>query len=201
IDCFRHAIQIKPQSAAVRNRLADAESNIRQYRNAMSSYEAGLALAPDDIDMLVGLALTRLWTAEWHDHAPLIRKIKQAMQEGRMPGTPAKGHALLDDPAIHYKCSRHYSSHYSGRSLKRLFPQASPHKIRVAYISGDFRVHPVSLLAAGLFEHHNKNRFELFAFAWDCDDSDLRRRIQAAFDQFVDISDASDERAAGLIRD
>jgi predicted O-linked N-acetylglucosamine transferase (SPINDLY family) len=151
--------------------------------------------------MLVGLALTRLWTAEWHDHTPLIRKIKQAMQKGRVPGTPAKGHALVDDPAIHYKCSRHYSSHYSGPSLTRLFPQASPHKLRVAYISGDFRVHPVSLLAAGLFEHHDRNRFELFAFAWDCDDSDLRRRIQAAFDQFVDISDASDERAAELIRD
>ena len=36
-------------------------------------------------------------------------------------------------------------------------------RIRVAYLSADFREHPVAYLMAGLFEHHDKSRFETTA--------------------------------------
>ncbi len=73
--------------------------------------------------------------------------------------------------------------------------------MRVAYLSSDFGVHATALLAAGLFEHHDRSRFEVTALAWDCDDSPMRRRLEPAFDRFVDIGAMPDAAVAQLIRE
>ena len=44
-------------------------------------------------------------------------------------------------------------------------------RIRVAYVSSDFREHAVSYLAAGMFECHDKSRFEVTAVAIGADDA------------------------------
>jgi len=54
-------------------------------------------------------------------------------------------------------------------------------KIRIAYISADFRDHATSWLAAGLFEHHDKSRFETVAVSLLADDGSEMRRAQDGF--------------------
>ena len=72
-------------------------------------------------------------------------------------------------------------------------------KIRVAYLSGDFRVHPVAYLTAELFERHDRSRFEIIGLSFGPDDrSELRARIAKAFDQFHDVRAISDRDAAAL---
>ena len=36
----------------------------------------------------------------------------------------------------------------------------------MAYLSADFHDHATTRLMAGLFEHHDRKRFETYAFAW-----------------------------------
>jgi predicted O-linked N-acetylglucosamine transferase (SPINDLY family) len=81
--------------------------------------------------------------------------------------------------------------------------QIYPHdRIRVAYISSDFREHPVAQLAAGLFERHDRSRFEVTAISLRAEEpeSDLRRRLKSAFARFVEVQSKSDSEIAGLIR-
>jgi len=74
-------------------------------------------------------------------------------------------------------------------------------RIRIGYLSADLREHPVARLAAGLFEAHDKSRFETIAFSSGPDDgSDLRHRIKSAFEDFVDVQRLSDSDLAALIR-
>src|SRR5207302_8616987 len=73
-------------------------------------------------------------------------------------------------------------------------------RIRIAYLSADFRNHVVGTVIAELFEQHDRDRFEVFGVSFGPDDgSDLRRRIVNAFDQFHDIRFKSDEQAARLL--
>jgi protein O-GlcNAc transferase len=75
-------------------------------------------------------------------------------------------------------------------------------RIRLAYVSADFRDHPVSSLAAGLFETHDRSRFELFALSFGADDpGEMRARLKVAFDRFIDVEDRSDREAANLLRE
>lgn len=74
-------------------------------------------------------------------------------------------------------------------------------KIRLGYFSMDFRNHPVSLLAAGLFEAHNRDKFEVFAFSYGPNIRDeMRTRLEGAFDKFIDVRDKSSKEIAHLAR-
>jgi len=74
-------------------------------------------------------------------------------------------------------------------------------RIRIGYASPDFRVHPVAFLMRDLFTHHDRERFELFAYALrPTDDSELVRSIRQSADHFVDLSGDDDATAASRIR-
>jgi predicted O-linked N-acetylglucosamine transferase (SPINDLY family) len=69
-------------------------------------------------------------------------------------------------------------------------PHAS--KLRIGYLSADFRAHAVASLSVELFEKHDRERFEVFGYSLGPNDaSPMRRRLVDAFDQFVDIHDRS----------
>ncbi len=73
-------------------------------------------------------------------------------------------------------------------------------RIRVAYISADFLEHPMAYLLAGLFEAHDRTRFEVFAISYRSDPrSPMAERLRAAFEHFIDVSARSDGEIADLI--
>jgi protein O-GlcNAc transferase len=74
-------------------------------------------------------------------------------------------------------------------------------RLRIAYLSADFNEHPTAYLTAGLFEHHDKSRFEITALSFgQNDNSPARRRLEAAFEHFIDVGDNSDQEIATLVR-
>jgi protein O-GlcNAc transferase len=75
-------------------------------------------------------------------------------------------------------------------------------KIRIAYICAEFREHAVAILVAGVFEHHDKARFETTAISLGPDDkSEMRRRIEAAFDHFIAAREKTDAEIGTLLRE
>jgi predicted O-linked N-acetylglucosamine transferase (SPINDLY family) len=75
-------------------------------------------------------------------------------------------------------------------------------RIRVAYLSADFHSHATAYLAAGLFEAHDRSRFETVAISFGPDDSsEMRGRLKGAFDRFIDVRDKSDHAAATLLNE
>jgi predicted O-linked N-acetylglucosamine transferase (SPINDLY family) len=73
-------------------------------------------------------------------------------------------------------------------------------RIRVAYLSADFREHPVTHLAVGLFERHDKSRFEITAISFTADSSPYRDRLNAACERFIDAENKSDQEITEIIR-
>jgi predicted O-linked N-acetylglucosamine transferase (SPINDLY family) len=74
-------------------------------------------------------------------------------------------------------------------------------KIRIGYLSSDFRNHPTSRLIKGLLREHDKTKFSIVMFCsgWD-DGSDLRREVESYFDETYSIAKLSDSDAAILIK-
>lgn len=70
-------------------------------------------------------------------------------------------------------------------------------RIRIAYLSADFRPHPVAFLIAGVFEHHDQNAFELTGISLvQAGNSPIRDRIRNAFENFFDAADKTDDDIA-----
>ncbi len=84
-------------------------------------------------------------------------------------------------------------------------PPGKPYRhgrIRIAYVSADFGFHPVMLLAAGVFERHDRTRFEVTAISTGRDDaSAMRQRLKTGFDRFLDLGDLGAHEIAAIIRD
>lgn len=75
-------------------------------------------------------------------------------------------------------------------------------KLRIGYLSYDFKIHPVGFLLPEIMELHDRNQFEIFGFSTGPNDgSAIRQRLTAAFDHFVDISALGSESGAKRIRD
>jgi protein O-GlcNAc transferase len=72
--------------------------------------------------------------------------------------------------------------------------------IRIAYFSADFHEHPIAYLAGGMFEHHDRSRFETIAISFGpAADSSMRRRLMRSFDRFIDVRAQSDQAIIELV--
>ncbi|NEV62816.1 tetratricopeptide repeat protein [Thiorhodococcus minor] len=92
--------------------------------------------------------------------------------------------------------------------LERALPRPSRHqasldrRIRIGYLSDDFQDHATAYLTASVFEHHDRQRFEVFAYSTGLDDGGvMRRRLASAFEHFVDIRSLGHPEAADRICD
>lgn len=114
--------------------------------------------------------------------------------------------SLSDDPAAQLEAARRFVQKKVKSEAPRLAPDVTKasyghQKIRVAYVSSDFSLHPVSMLMVELFELHDRERFEVYGYCWSPEDgSALRQRVIQAMDHFVRIDVLSDEEAARKIR-
>lgn len=80
--------------------------------------------------------------------------------------------------------------------------RAAHERIRVGYVSPDFRLHAVGLLLQDLFRLHDRSRFEIFAYSLAPDDrSDVRERIASGVDHLHDVAHLSDDSIAEHIAD
>jgi predicted O-linked N-acetylglucosamine transferase (SPINDLY family) len=91
--------------------------------------------------------------------------------------------------------------HPGNRALPAVLKHPSRDKIRIGYFSADFYDHPVAALMAETFEAHDRSRYEVTAFSFGLDTQDgMRRRMERAFDRFLDVRGKSDQDIALLAR-
>lgn len=112
--------------------------------------------------------------------------------------------SLTDDPYHHLKISTLMANTWAKLSavVSRSSVSSKGTRIRLGYLSGDFHQHATCVLMAEVFEHHDRERFEVFAYSHGIDDgSPMRQRVMAAFEHFVDLRGLSDEQAAQRIAD
>jgi predicted O-linked N-acetylglucosamine transferase (SPINDLY family) len=75
-------------------------------------------------------------------------------------------------------------------------------RIRIAYLSADFGQSPTSSLLAGVFEQHDRKRFETFAVSFERHKpSEMLSRLKGSFDQFIDGENRSDIDLARLLHE
>lgn len=91
--------------------------------------------------------------------------------------------------------AQHYADRIVARARHGAFsppsaPPAPGPRLRVGYLSADFHNHPTMHLAAGLFELHDRSRFEVFAYSFgENDGSVYRQRATGAVEHFADVRD------------
>jgi predicted O-linked N-acetylglucosamine transferase (SPINDLY family) len=200
---YGNAIRIAPGYADAYANRARALRFMKRYEACCADYDKTLELKPD-YPFVFGTRLhVKMLMCDWRDFERQAAELEAKVARGEKATSPFPFLALTGAPDLQRKAAeiwtqaRHPVSAppYQGARA----PQAG--KIRIGYFSPDFRDHPVAVLAAGLFEAHDRARFEIYAFSYGPGAEDgLRKRLEPAFDRFIDVRNQTDAEIAALAR-
>jgi predicted O-linked N-acetylglucosamine transferase (SPINDLY family) len=141
---------------------------------------------------------------DWAHFEEDCARLRAGVADARPVSYPFQLLAWCGSPGVQHACARNYVADKCPPFPAPIWrgERYAHQRIRVAYLSSDFRDHPVMVLAAGLFEHHDRTRFETTAVSFGLDKPNpMRERLRAPFDRFVDAHAMSDEEVAKLLRE
>ena len=172
------------------------------YELAAEVFQRAHKLQPG-INFSLGYSIyCRMLVGDWEGLSESLAEASLRLKNGEQAWEPFGFKAIAHSEAEQQASARIFSQ-TRFPYLRGLIdvPKHRPHpKIRVGYLAGEFRQHATSILMTGVFELHDKNRFEVYAFdnGWN-DGSKLRGRQNAAFHQIIDIHAMPGLEAAKLI--
>ena len=131
-----------------------------------------------------------------------LEKLFQNIALGEKVAPPMSFLSITDDPEYQLKVAQIFTdSEYPENDVLGEISKYSNPKIKVAYFSADFKDHPVTYLCSELFELHDRERFEIYAFSTrKSENSPLKDRLISAFDHFIEVDGISDKAVAELAR-
>ncbi len=183
---------------------ARAFCDLLRWPEAVAAYDHILRIAPDYGHIEGQRVFARLQMADWNGIEEEVAAIVSDVRRGLPVCAPFQFVAISDNAADQLACARLYVAAKLPATTPQWRGERYRHdRIRLAYVSGDLRNHALAFLTAGLFEQHDRSRFETIAVSVGEDDgSALRRtRLPAAFDRFIDMRERADGDIAVLIRE
>jgi len=146
---------------------------------------------------------TKMHLCIWDDLPIHLNELTNKINNNEKVIIPFALLALIDDPEIQRKnteifVNMKYPQGHDSSEIDR-YPKHT--KIQIGYFSADFRDHPVSHLTAELYETHDRDQFEIYAFSFGSDTKDeMNLRIKAGVDHFHDVRTMSHKDVAMLAR-
>lgn len=204
IASYEKALALRSGFADALCGLGDALQELDRYPEAIDSYGKALTLNPD-LEYAAGmLARARMRSCDWRARDREVGRLVADIRAGKRSVTPFDSLSICDSPDDQLLCSRTWVRDKLSASPDPFWKgdRYRHDRIRVAYLSADFHEHAMAYLAAGLFEAHDRGRFETTAVSFGPDvPGAMRSRLKGAFSRFVDVHRRSDREVARLLRE
>ncbi|MBF0181683.1 MAG: tetratricopeptide repeat protein, partial [Magnetococcales bacterium] len=201
---YREAIRLWPEYADAHANLGNVHQDRREFHQAGECYRQACRLRPDQPGACANLLHMMLNACDWRQVPEYVARLLERIRAGARQVLPFSLLTLPIPPLEARACAEAVMAGIRARAGGemrhdwRFDPQ--PEKIRVGYLSGDFRDHPVAHLLAGVFCQFDRSRFEILAYSHGQDDGHpVRERIRAACDRFVELDGLTDAAAARRI--
>lgn len=220
---FLQVLGLQPAHIESYMQLGFALANLRRFGEAAECFRTVTLLEPGEFGAAIYAAHYAAWACDWtqgeQDHERMVQALARFDPEKTEPPafSPFCLLAMNDDAALHRRVAAiegdriaRMTRQAAGWTAPVAGPQGWPAvtaalaqgRIRVGFVSADFRTHATSLLLVQTLERLDRSRFEVVLYSHGQDDeTPLRRRIEAAADRFVDCTTMSTVEQAARIRD
>jgi protein O-GlcNAc transferase len=203
LDSYALALKLKPDYAEAHNNRGVTLRELKRFEEALDSYALALNIQSNG-DWLYGTWLhANMHLCNWSDFESRIANLAAKIQQAKKATLPFSVLGLIDSLTLQRQAAGTWvrEKYPPSRILPPLGKRRRGERIRIGYFSPDYREHPVSLLAAQLFEMHDRRRFEVTGFSFGADTQDaMRKRLERGFERFVDVRKNSDQEIAQLAR-
>jgi len=198
---YDRVLAIRPSDADAWFNRAGVLEKLGRHEEAIASHRRALRIDPDHLHAKSELLRLLLYRCEWTEASQIASGLPSEIARGAGSLTMTLLY-LPSTPAEHLACAQAYLRRLIPVLPKPLSSGRTQHggRIRLAYLSADFRIHVVGTVIGELLERHDRQRFEVFGISIGPDDgSGLRRRLVSSFDRFFDARHESDESVARLL--
>ena len=208
LNSFKQSLKFNPNDADVYNNLGNVQRELGQLDKAIASYKTALQLNPSLHHALAHLVHQKQHICDWDGLDVQITQLREWVKtEPKAQISPFAFLAMPNTtPQEQKQCASNYANTaYAGlialrESLDFTYLKTKKTKLKIGYLSADFRLHPLAFLITELIESHDRSQFDVIAYSYGLDDkTPARKRLEKAFDQFNDISHLNEIDAAKKI--
>jgi protein O-GlcNAc transferase len=171
---LRRAVHLSPEFSKAWANLGTALRDTAQLDEAMECYDRALAITPEQITT----ADNRVFSLYYHP----AYDVPEIYQE-------------------HLKWDRQYAQPLRGEILPLANDRNPDRRLRIGYVSPDFRWHCQAMFTIPVLSHHDHDQFEIFCYSDARFPDSTTQRIQGFADQWRTITDKSDADAARMIHE
>jgi len=195
-DAFSKVLSLNPKHAKAYLNLGVISEEKKERKKAIEMYKMCLDNSPETTEVRLSLLHQQLHVGDWSTLENETKKIKLAINESK-PGEylpfnlmPLEGVTANEQKrCAELFCERRYSSVTNLAKLRPFtFKRKHSGRIKVGFLSTDFRDHAVGMSIVELIELIDRRFFEVFAYSLGPNDQSLTRsRLINSFDKFQDI--------------
>lgn len=205
ISCYEKALFVNPHHEDALNNLGVALTEIKDYSDALKVFST-LKLINGNYPFLSGnIFNTSSRLCLWADFDALKDQIRKSARVGNKVISPFYMLSLSSSAYEQLKVAQVWAqSRFRVNGINRAsLRYKNKDKIKVGYFSPDFKAHAVSFLTAEIYELHDRENFEVYAFSYgDANSEDeMRQRLKNSFDHFIDVAHLSDLKVAKLAQE
>lgn len=204
IQALTRAIELQDEDDdLVIHMLATALMNTQSNEQAYTCFSLLAQEQPDNLEYLGSLLVLKQRLADWEGLAEKLAHFRGHGGFG-IAGNLQPWYAL-SLPGITALESRELATACMRQQLAQFPPtevlvRNRTGRLRIGYLSCDFRNHAVAYVLPEVLARHDRDRFEIVAYSTgDNDQSEVRRRLETLVDRFVDIAALTDAKAAATI--
>ncbi|MBF0161668.1 MAG: tetratricopeptide repeat protein [Magnetococcales bacterium] len=203
VECYKKALALQPNDVDTLCNLGVILTDQKKWDDSLACYQKAAELSPNKPTVQCELLNLMLHLSDWTGFHSRYQKMMAAFHSSQQDASPFIFLALPTTPAEQKEdAERYMRNKYPARAnlaAGRRY-ESQPPRLKIGYLSSDFQNHPVAYLTAELLELHDRNRFEITAYSYGPDDGrDMRRRIMAASDHFVDMLHMTHKESAQRI--
>jgi predicted O-linked N-acetylglucosamine transferase (SPINDLY family) len=202
LAAYDKAIACDPRSGEAWLARGTTLTELGRHDDALAAYEQAAALSPDLNSLAADRLHAKLWLCDWKDLGDECARVLAEVRGGTAAFDPLTALAVSSSPADQRQSNTRFVANVvaAAGSSPPAVRSVGP-RIRIAYLSPDFRDHPVSFLTAGMLEHHDKRAFDVFALSLSAHrTSAMRGRVMRAVTEFIDVESRSDAEIVALTR-
>jgi protein O-GlcNAc transferase len=207
IKYFKAAIQINPNLYQAYDYMGLSLTMESNMEKAMESYQSSLLINPNSEMTLVNLGILISRQGKLNEAENYYKRALQ-INPNNFNAEEAFVFNMLYNPRYaeqaifseHLRLAKKFAEPLSVFILPHTNEQIVSRKLRIGYVSPDFKRHPVACFIEPVLAAHNREYFEVFCYSNVAQCDDITERIKQFTDQWRDICIVSDEKAAELIR-
>jgi len=203
LAAFDKAVALDSTRPEIFARRGNILQSLGRVAEAIQCYDQALSLDAQYPYLKDTRLLAKLGLSDWRNLDQEIAQFSQAIERDDPIASTFPVLVAIDSLRLQRKATSRWANtiYPENSQLGNLAKYQRHQKTRVAYFSADFRNHAVTMLTAELFEMHDREKFEIIAFAFGPPTQDaIVDRLKLAFDQFIDVRELTDLQVASLAR-